>query len=156
MEYFQLDQADAQPASQLKFSFNGNTLHSPRRNMQRHGRSCLCFVPRHRARWASRGTLTAPAFLIIAVIIAVAMNVASYCTRQSRDSLGACRACKPEQYPTLHRVVEIYASQPACPNQNSILLTIPPNAFATGRNPSMRTGVTSGLLNMMTKMSFRA
>jgi len=63
MEYSSLTKPMPQPASQLKFSFNGNTLHSPRRNIAKTWTLMFVFfVPRHRLGWAISCTLTAPAF----------------------------------------------------------------------------------------------
>jgi heat shock protein HtpX len=95
-----------------------------------------------------------PAFLYIALAIALAMNVTSY-WYSDKISLSLARAVPADrnQYPQLYQVVENLAITAGLPMPR--LYIIPdaaPNAFATGRDKNhAAVAVTAGLLNMMDK-----
>jgi heat shock protein HtpX len=102
--------------------------------------------------WAISWYFNSPGILIIAVVLAVVMNIASYwfsdtiVIAQAR-ALPADRA----QYPTLYRAVENLSITAGLPMPKLYILNDPqPNAFATGRNAKHASvAVTTGLLNMM-------
>ena len=102
--------------------------------------------------WVISWYFNDPAILVVAVIIAVVMNIVSYwysdtvVIRQARAT-PATR----EQYPVLYRVVENLCITAGLPAPKLYIINDPaPNAFATGRNKyHASVAVTSGLLNMM-------
>lgn len=102
--------------------------------------------------WAISWYFNSPGILIIAVVIAVVMNIAAY---WYSDTLVIAQArAKPAteaEYPTLHRVVENLCITAGLPAPKLYVINDPqPNAFATGRNANhAAVAVTSGLLNMM-------
>lgn len=95
-----------------------------------------------------------PIFLIIAIFIALAMNVSSY-WYSDKISLSLARAVPADknQYPDLFHVVENLSITAGLPLPR--LFIIPdaaPNAFATGRDKNhAAVAVTAGLLDMMDK-----
>jgi heat shock protein HtpX len=102
--------------------------------------------------WAIAWYFNSPGILIIAVIIAVVMNVVSY-WYSDKVVIASARAtpASPEQYPELHRVVENLCITAGLPKPKLYIINDPqPNAFATGRNAKhAAVAVTSGLLQMM-------
>ena len=95
-----------------------------------------------------------PAFLFIAIFIALAMNVGSY-WYSDKISLSLARAVPADkvQYPDLFRVVENLAITAGLPMPRVYIIPdAAPNAFATGRDKNhAAVAVTQGLLNMMDK-----
>lgn len=102
--------------------------------------------------WAISWYFDDPAILVLAVVIAVVMNIAAYwfsdtVVIRSARAVPADRA----QYPTLYRVVDNLCITAGLPAPKLYIINDPqPNAFATGRNAHHASvAVTSGLLNMM-------
>jgi len=95
-----------------------------------------------------------PAFLLIAIVIALAMNAGSY-WYSDKISLSLARAVPADrnQYPDLFKAAENLAITAGLPTP--ALYVIPdasPNAFATGRDKDHAAiAVTEGLLGMMDK-----
>ena len=102
--------------------------------------------------WAISWYFNSPGILVIAVIIAVVMNIASYWFSDT-VVIAQARATPAtrEQYPVLYRVVENLCITAGLPAPKLYIINDPqPNAFATGRNAThAAVAVTSGLLNMM-------
>jgi len=102
--------------------------------------------------WAISWYFNSPGILIVAVIIAVVMNIASY-WYSDKVVIASAHAmpASPEQYPMLNRVVENLCITAGLPKPKLYIINDPqPNAFATGRNAKhAAVAVTSGLLTMM-------
>ena len=102
--------------------------------------------------WAISWYFNSPGILIVAVIVAVVMNISAY---WFSDTIVIAQArAQPaleSEYPTLHRVVENLCITAGLPKPKLYILNDPqPNAFATGRNKyHASVAVTTGLLNMM-------
>lgn len=104
--------------------------------------------------WAVSYYFNSPAILVIAVIIAVVMNISAYWF--SDKLVVAMAGAKPAldvEYPELHNVVENLAITAGLPKPKIYIINDPaPNAFATGRNKEHAVvAVTTGLLAMMDK-----
>jgi heat shock protein HtpX len=95
-----------------------------------------------------------PGFLVVAVVLAVVMNISSYWFSDKIviASAGAHPA-DPVQYRELHDIVENLAITAGLPKPKVYIVDDPaPNAFATGRNKNHAVvAVTSGLLAMMNR-----
>ena len=102
--------------------------------------------------WAISWYFNSPAILVVAVIFAVVMNIASY-WYSDKVVIASAHAtpASPEQYPVLNRVVENLCITAGLPKPKLYIINDPqPNAFATGRNAKhAAVAVTSGLLTMM-------
>ena len=102
--------------------------------------------------WAISWYFNSPGILIVAVVIAVVMNIASY-WYSDKVVIASAHAtpASPEQYPILNRVVENLCITAGLPKPKLFIINDPqPNAFATGRNAKhAAVAVTSGLLQMM-------
>lgn len=102
--------------------------------------------------WAISWYFNNPGILVIAVILAIVMNVVSY---WYSDTIVIAQArAQPaleSEYPTLHRVVDNLCITAGLPKPKLYILNDPqPNAFATGRNATHASvAVTTGLLNLM-------
>ena len=102
--------------------------------------------------WAISWYFNSPGILIVAVIIAVVMNISAY---WFSDTIVIAQAratpALEAEYPDLHRVVENLCITAGLPKPKLYILNDPqPNAFATGRNKyHASVAVTTGLLNMM-------
>ena len=102
--------------------------------------------------WAISWYFNSPGILIIAIVIAVVMNIASYWFSDTVVIAQARATPATEaEYPTLHRVVENLCITAGLPKPKLYIINDPaPNAFATGRNATHASvAVTTGLLNMM-------
>jgi heat shock protein HtpX len=92
--------------------------------------------------------------MVIALVIAAAMNFASYWF-SDRIVLAMYRAQPAERtsYPGLFAIVERLAARRNIPMPKLYIIPQPaPNAFATGRNPShAAVAVTEGILRLMTE-----
>ncbi len=90
--------------------------------------------------------------LLIAFILAIAMNVGSYWF-SDRIVLKMYKAheASPEQAPRLHQAVEELAQKAGIPKPRVFIIPEQaPNAFATGRNPNHGiVAVTQGILNLI-------
>jgi heat shock protein HtpX len=95
-----------------------------------------------------------PAFIVIAVIVALCLVWGSY-FYSDRIAIAAARAvpADPTQYHQLHDVVEELCIGVGLPKPAVYIINDPaPNAFATGRNPQhAAVAVTSGLLQIMNR-----
>jgi heat shock protein HtpX len=95
-----------------------------------------------------------PVILIIAIVFAVVMNIASYWYSDT-IALSMARAvpADPAQYPVLNHVVENLAITAGLPKPTVYIIPdMAPNAFATGRDAQHASiAVTQGLLDMMTQ-----
>ena len=102
--------------------------------------------------WAISWYFNNPGILVVAVVIAIVMNVASYWFSDT-VVIAQARATPalPADYPVLHRVVENLCITAGLPKPKLYVLNDPsPNAFATGRNKNHASvAVTTGLLQMM-------
>jgi len=102
--------------------------------------------------WAISWYFNSPGILVIAVALAVVMNIASY---WFSDTIVIAQAratpALEAEYPDLHRVVENLCITAGLPKPKLYILNDPqPNAFATGRNAHHASvAVTTGLLSMM-------
>jgi len=90
--------------------------------------------------------------IIIAFVLAVAMNVGSYWfSDRIVLAMYKARAVSPEEAPGLHRIVEELAGRAEIPKPK--VYVIPqqaPNAFATGRSPGNGVvAVTEGILQLL-------
>ena len=108
----------------------------------------------HSRRWAISYYYDSPGILVIAVIIAIAMNIFSYWF--SDTIVIATAGAKPAdgpQYLELNQVVENLCITAGLPKPKVYVIDDPsPNAFATGRSAEHASvAVTSGLLAMMNK-----
>ena len=91
--------------------------------------------------------------LVIAFVLAIAMNVGSYWfSDRIVLSMYKARELNPEDAPALHRMVEDLASRGEMPKPRIFLVPQEaPNAFATGRSPNNSVvAVTQGLMNLLT------
>jgi len=102
--------------------------------------------------WAISWYFNSPGILVIAVALAVVMNIASY---WFSDTIVIAQAratpALEAEYQDLHRVVENLCITAGLPKPKLYILNDPqPNAFATGRNARHASvAVTTGLLSMM-------
>jgi len=102
--------------------------------------------------WAISWYFNSPGILVIAVALAVVMNIASY---WFSDTIVIAQAratpALEAEYQDLHRVVENLCITAGLPKPKLYILNDPqPNAFATGRNAHHASvAVTTGLLSMM-------
>ena len=104
--------------------------------------------------WAISYYYDSPGILVIAVIIAIAMNIFSYWFSDTIviATAGAKPALGP-QYQELNQVVENLCITAGLPKPKVYVIDDPsPNAFATGRSAEHASvAVTSGLLAMMNR-----
>src|SRR4051812_19858691 len=102
--------------------------------------------------WAISWYFNSPGILIIAILVAVVMNISAY---WFSDTLVIAQArakpADPAQYAGLHRIVENLAITAGLPKPKIYIVDdAQPNAFATGRNANhAAVAVTTGLLSMM-------
>ncbi|MCF8109473.1 MAG: zinc metalloprotease HtpX [Desulfohalobiaceae bacterium] len=90
--------------------------------------------------------------LILAFILAIAMNVGSYWfSDRIVLSMYKARELGPEDAPALHRMVEELASRGGLPKPRIFLIPQEaPNAFATGRSPNNSVvAVTQGIMQLL-------
>jgi heat shock protein HtpX len=96
--------------------------------------------------------------LIVAAVIAVAVNAISYWKSDS-IAVRAARAVEvsPEQAPELHQIVAELAAADGMPKPRVYISDDPsPNAFATGRNPAhAAVCCTTGILNLCSAREIR-
>ena len=102
--------------------------------------------------WAVSWYFNNPGILVVAVLVAVVMNITAYWYSDT-ITIAQARAIPAtrEQYLTLYRVVENLSITAGLPMPKLYVINDPaPNAFATGRNARhAAVAVTSGLLTMM-------
>jgi len=90
--------------------------------------------------------------LIIAFIIAIAMNLGSYWfSHKIVLSIYRAKEVTPSQEPMLHQIVEELAQRANIPKPKIYIIPSPqPNAFATGRGPGNGVvAVTEGILKLL-------
>ncbi len=95
-----------------------------------------------------------PSILVIAVVVAVLMNIFSYWySDKIVISMAGARPAPESEFPQLHHVVENLAITAGLPKPNIYVINDPaPNAFATGRNKNHAiVAVTSGLISLMNR-----
>lgn len=102
--------------------------------------------------WAVSWYFNNPGILVVAVGVALVMNITAYWYSDT-ITIAQARAvpASREQYPALYRVVENLSITAGLPMPKLYVINdAHPNAFATGRNAKhAAVAVTSGLLNMM-------
>lgn len=102
--------------------------------------------------WAVSYIFNTPGLLIIAVVLAIVMNVTSYWfSDKIVVSMAGAHPADEKQFSELHNIVENLAITAGLPKPKLYIINDPaPNAFATGRNPKHAVvAVTTGLLGMM-------
>lgn len=105
------------------------------------------------------GALGGRGGLIIAFVLAIAMNVGSYWfSDRIVLSMYGARELAPADAPGLHAMVEELAANAGIPKPRvAIMQQEAPNAFATGRNPEHGVvAVTDGIMRMLTPEELRA
>jgi heat shock protein HtpX len=96
-----------------------------------------------------------PAGVVIALVVALAINVGAYWKSDAVAlRMSRARPAPPEQYPRYHNIVEGLCIASGLPKPRLYVIDDPaPNAFATGRNPrNAAVAVTTGLLDKMNRM----
>ena len=104
--------------------------------------------------WGISWYLNSPALLIVAVVIAIAMNVGSYWYSDTIViKMTGAKPVSRESHRDLWNSLENLAITAGLPMPKLYIVEDPaPNAFATGRNPEhAAVAVTSGLLSMLDK-----
>lgn len=102
--------------------------------------------------WAASWYFGNPSLLVVATVIAVVMNIASYWYSDTIViKMSGAKAAEGSQYLELNRVVENLSITAGLPAPKVYVIDDPaPNAFATGRNAEhAAVAVTTGLLSMM-------
>lgn len=104
--------------------------------------------------WAVSYIFNSPALLVLAVILAVVMNVTSYWfSDKIVVKMAGARPAPDGEFSELHNIVENLAITAGLPKPKLYIINDPaPNAFATGRDPKHAVvAVTTGLLGMMNR-----
>ena len=104
------------------------------------------------------GGALGPGYLILAAVIALAMNVGAYFFSDRMVlSMHGAKEVSPVEAPELHRMVEELARNAQLPKPRVFIMEDPqPNAFATGRNPEHGVvAVTTGILDLLDKRELR-
>lgn len=104
--------------------------------------------------WGVSWYLNSPVLLIVAVVLAIAMNVASYWYSDTIViKMTGAKPVSRESHRELWNSLENLAITAGLPMPKLYIVEDPaPNAFATGRNPEhAAVAVTSGLLSMLDK-----
>lgn len=102
--------------------------------------------------WAVSYIFNAPGLLVVAVVLAIVMNVTSYWfSDKIVVKMAGAHPADEKQFSELHNIVENLAITAGLPKPKIYIINDPaPNAFATGRNPKHAVvAVTTGLLGMM-------
>lgn len=97
-------------------------------------------------------------YLILAAVIALAMNVGAYFFSDRMVlAMHGAKEVSPAEAPELHRMVEELARNAQLPKPRVFLMEDPqPNAFATGRNPEHGVvAVTTGLMGLLDARELR-
>ena len=105
--------------------------------------------------WAISQYYGNPSILVIAVVIAVMMNIGSYWFSDKIVlSMAGARSAPDSEFPDLHNLIENLAITAGLPKPKIYIINDgAPNAFATGRNKEHAVvAVTTGLLSMMNKV----
>jgi len=90
--------------------------------------------------------------MIIALVLAVAMNFSAYWFSDKMAlSMAGAKEISPQEAPHLHEIVSSLASRAGLPKPRVCLIQQDtPNAFATGRNPQhAAVAVTTGLIHIL-------
>ncbi|MDP4020485.1 MAG: M48 family metalloprotease, partial [Candidatus Adlerbacteria bacterium] len=104
--------------------------------------------------WAVSWYFNSPGILVIAVILAVVMNVTSYWfSDKIVVKMAGARPASDAEFSELHNIVENLAITAGLPKPRVYIINDPaPNAFATGRDAKHAVvAVTTGLLGMMNR-----
>lgn len=102
--------------------------------------------------WAISWYFDSPVLLIIAVVLALVMNIGSYWWSDKLVvRMTGAKPADEREYAELHRLVENLAITAGLPKPRVYIVNDPaPNAFATGRNAEHAVvAVTTGLLGML-------
>lgn len=102
--------------------------------------------------WAISWYFNNAGILVVAVFLAIVMNITSYWySDKIVIAMARAKPADPAQYPELNRIVQNLAITAGLPSPKVYVIEDPqPNAFATGRNAShAAVAVTTGLLTMM-------
>jgi heat shock protein HtpX len=97
-------------------------------------------------------------YLILAAVIALAMNVGAYFFSDRMVlAMHGAKEVSREEAPELHRMVEELSSNAQLPKPRVFIMQDPqPNAFATGRNPEHGVvAVTTGILDLLDRRELR-
>ncbi|MDY7231647.1 zinc metalloprotease HtpX [Hyalangium rubrum] len=97
-------------------------------------------------------------YLILAAVLALAMNVGAYFFSDRMVlSMHGAREVGPHEAPDLHRMVDELARNAQIPKPRVFIMDDPqPNAFATGRNPAHGVvAVTTGILGILDARELR-
>lgn len=104
--------------------------------------------------WAVSYIFNSSGLLVLAVILAVVMNVTSYWfSDKIVVKMAGAQPAGEAEYSELHNIVENLAITAGLPKPKLYIINDPaPNAFATGRDPKHAVvAVTTGLLSMMNR-----
>jgi heat shock protein HtpX len=104
--------------------------------------------------WAVSYYFNEPGLLVIAVVVAIVMNITSYWfSDKIVVSMAGAREASDAEFPDLHNVVENLAITAGLPKPRIFIINDQaPNAFATGRDPKHAVvAVTTGLLSMLNR-----
>lgn len=100
------------------------------------------------------GALGGQVGMIIALIIAVAMNMGAWWFSDKLAlRMSGAREVSPAEAPELHEMVEVLSQRAGIPRPRVYIIeTETPNAFATGRNPANgAVAVTTGIARLLTR-----
>jgi heat shock protein HtpX len=100
------------------------------------------------------GALGGQVGMIIALVIAVAMNMGAWWFSDKLAlRMSGAREVSPAEAPELHEMVEVLSQRAGIPKPRVYIIeTETPNAFATGRNPANgAVAVTTGIARLLTR-----
>lgn len=100
------------------------------------------------------GALGGQVGMIIALVIAVAMNMGAWWFSDKLAlRMSGAREVSPAEAPELHEMVEVLSQRAGIPRPRVYIIeTETPNAFATGRNPANgAVAVTTGIARLLTR-----
>ncbi|MCS6880602.1 MAG: zinc metalloprotease HtpX [Oscillochloridaceae bacterium] len=100
------------------------------------------------------GALGGQAGMIIALVIAVAMNMGAWWFSDKLAlRMSGAREVSPAEAPELHQMVEVLSQRAGIPKPRVYIIeSETPNAFATGRNPANgAVAVTTGIARLLTR-----
>lgn len=100
------------------------------------------------------GALGGQAGMIIALVLAVAMNMGAWWFSDKLAlRMSGAREVSPAEAPELHQMVEVLSQRAGIPKPRVYIIeSETPNAFATGRNPANgAVAVTTGIARLLTR-----
>ena len=104
--------------------------------------------------WVASWYFEAPVLLVVAVVLALGMNLFSYWNSDKvAIALSGAKPAGESEHPELHNLVENLSITAGLPKPRVYIIDDPaPNAFATGRDPKhAAVAVTTGLLQVLEK-----